>query len=94
MLVSRKSRAAGFLVYALHFALLAFAVYGFAVSGRARSIYMPLTVLFIYYTIMHNIFPPIARYRLPIEPYIVMFSVYGAYSIFNSIKSGRITKNV
>ena len=89
-LVSKKSKLAGYLMYFLHAFWLLIAAYGFYISKGSRVIYMPITVLFIYFAIMHNLVAPIARYRLPIEPFIMIFATYGLYHLLQrkgSLKS-------
>jgi len=80
VLVSKKFRVLSYIIYLLHFFWIILAIYGFIKSPN-KILYSPLTVLFIYYGIMHNLIAPIARYRLPIEPYIMIFAVYGFYHL-------------
>ncbi|MBU0951926.1 MAG: glycosyltransferase family 39 protein [Elusimicrobia bacterium] len=87
-LVSKKSKVTGYLMYFFHALWLLFAVIGFYVSKDRRIIYMPITVLFIYFTIMHNLVAPIARYRLPIEPLIMIFAACGLYHLL--LKKGNL----
>ncbi|MEN3013173.1 MAG: glycosyltransferase family 39 protein [Endomicrobiia bacterium] len=44
--------------------------------------FLPWLVLFIYFTVMHNILAPIPRYRLPLEVVMLGFSVNGILRIF------------
>ncbi|MFN3966838.1 MAG: ArnT family glycosyltransferase, partial [Endomicrobiia bacterium] len=80
ILVSKKSAILSYTIYLLHFLWIILAVYGF-IKAPNKILYLPLTVLLIYFGIMHNLIAPIARYRLPIEPYIMVFAVYGFYQL-------------
>lgn len=81
VLVAERSRMLGNSMYFFHFIWLALACFGFIKSKQYRLNYLPITVLFVYFTIMHNIITSVARYRLPVEPYIMFFAVYGLMSI-------------
>lgn len=81
VLISEKSKLLGRMLCLAHFSLIVVAIYGF-IQTKNKILLLPITVLFIYYTIMHNIIAPIARYRLPIEPYILIFFGYGLCRFF------------
>jgi len=81
-LVSKKSKLAGYSMYFIHALWLILAAIGFYLSKEKRILHMPVTVLFVYMAIMHNLIAPIARYRLPIEPFIMIFAVYAAVQIY------------
>ncbi|OGS22584.1 MAG: hypothetical protein A2252_03125 [Elusimicrobia bacterium RIFOXYA2_FULL_39_19] len=80
-LAAKKSVIIGKFISLIHICWLGFALYGFIKSKEQRLLYMPLTVLFIYFMLMHNLISPIARYRLPIEPFIMIFFAYTAKQI-------------
>ncbi len=86
VLISKKSVILSYIIYFFHFLWIIFAVYGF-IKSPEKILHLPITVLFIYYGIMHNLIAPIARYRLPIEPYIMIFAVYGFYQLKERAKS-------
>ncbi|MBU2568392.1 MAG: glycosyltransferase family 39 protein [Elusimicrobia bacterium] len=84
-LVAERSKKIGIAMYLFHFVWLAMACFGFIKSKQYRLDYLPVTVLFVYFTVMHNVITSVARYRLPIEPYIMFFAVYGLMGIKDKI---------
>lgn len=42
-----------------------------------------LILMIIYYTLIHMIFPVTVRYRLPIEPFLIVFAAYGFLQSIN-----------
>ena len=71
-LVSKKYPLLGILIFLPH-GLLVILCWIFLLRYYRKKFFYIL-VLFIYFTIMHNLLSPIPRYRLPIEPLLIMFA--------------------
>jgi len=62
---------------------LVLAVVG-AIVGRGRWRVLSLFyLLFAYYTGLHMVFMAVTRYRLPLEPYLIMLAARGAVGLFS-----------
>ena len=85
VLTGERHPLLGKVLYLIHFVLLMFAVVGFILSKSIWQDLMPVISIIIYVILMHTLLASIPRYRLPIEPYIVLFAVYGFLSL---IKKG------
>lgn len=44
--------------------------------------FLLLYLLFLYYTTVHSVFPSMTRYRLPLEPYLIIFAVVAVTEIW------------
>jgi len=75
-MTKERSRAAARILLAAHAALIFLAGWGlYAGRGRAGSL-LVLYALFAYFAVMHNLVAPMPRFRLPMEPFIVLFAVH------------------
>ncbi|MEW6039938.1 MAG: glycosyltransferase family 39 protein [Elusimicrobiota bacterium] len=83
VLAEKFSPAAGKLLYFPHTLLVLLAGAGIYFSRGAFRALLPVTSILLYFTIMHSIISTIPRYRLPIEPYILLFAVYSVFYIHN-----------
>ena len=54
--------------------ILVLAVVGVVVSGRQWRPLSLFYLLFAYYTMLHMVFMAVTRYRLPLEPYLIMLA--------------------
>jgi len=70
-LTSKKYPVVGKLMYLPQIILVLLSWFFLIRYYRPQFLY--LLILFFYFTIMHNLLSPIPRYRLPIEPLIIMF---------------------
>ena len=88
VLTEKKYQLLGKLLYLIHFILLIFAVIGFILNRPIWQDFLPIISIIIYVILMHTLMTSIPRYRLPIEPYIVLFAVYGFLSLVKRKKIG------
>jgi len=77
VLTEKKYPLLGRLLYLIHFILLIFAVIGFILNRPIWEDLIPVISIVVYIIAMHTLLASIPRYRLPVEPYIVLFAVYG-----------------
>lgn len=80
-LTSRRSAFLGWVLLVAHTCLILLAVLGLIRSAPHALFLLPLYALFIYFAIMHNVIAPMPRFRLAIEPFIVLFAVFGLMSV-------------
>ncbi len=66
------------------FVLLAFAGMWFS-RGAGERILIILT-LFLYFTVMHNLFAPMPRFRLPIEPFLIPFGILSLQKLWEKLR--------
>ncbi|NOX98091.1 MAG: phospholipid carrier-dependent glycosyltransferase [Nitrospirae bacterium] len=78
-------------LYTIHFLLLFFFALGlwFSLRKRTFAILTPLLII-LYFTLIHVILFAIPRYRIPITPFILIFSAMGLYRAINLIFSPRL----
>jgi len=86
VLTEKKYPLLGRLLYLIHFILLIFAVIGFILNRPIWEDLIPVISIVVYIIAMHTLLASIPRYRLPIEPYIVLFAVYGFLSVIRNRK--------
>ena len=67
-----------------HATLVLLAFWGLVCSWGKRENLWVVYALFFYFGVMHNLVAPMARFRYPIEPYLVLFAVYGASRFFRA----------
>ncbi len=86
-LVSKKYPSLGFLMYIVQVLLVLLFFYGCIKLHMENFLVFPIGVLLLYMCIMHNLLAPIPRYRLPIEPFIILFALYAVKDLFCIIKN-------
>jgi hypothetical protein len=86
-LTARRSQPLAALLWAGHCILILLAFYGVWVSRSSAQVLFPVHVLLIYFAIMHNIVAPMPRFRLPVEPYLVLFAALAVSQIWKRGKS-------
>jgi len=86
VLTEKKHPLLGKLLYLMHFILLIFTVIGVGMSKPLWQDLMPIISIIVYIILMHTLLSSIPRYRLPVEPYIVLFAVYGFLSVIRNRK--------
>ncbi len=65
--------------------MLPFFVLGFVLSMKNRKAQF-MHSLILFFTVFHVIFLSSIRYRVPIEPFYIMFAVYGFFRIADNFK--------
>ena len=66
--------------------VLLLALWGDLVSSRRWRRTLLFDMIFLYYTALHMVFMAITRYRLPIEPYLIVLAAWG---ILHVRRTGR-----
>ncbi len=79
-LTYKKYKLLGILLYIPH-GLLVILCWFYLIKFYKKEFFY-IVVLFVYFTVMHNLLAPIPRYRLPIEPFVVMFAIACLVEIF------------
>jgi len=69
--------------------MLLFAAVGVAVTWRAWRTLIPLYALIAYFTALHTLTIASLRYRLPIEPYLILFAGAGVSQCYDWVRSAR-----
>lgn len=78
ILVSYGFKIFAILALLLQIVIVIFCWWSIFVNTYKNKIkFFPILVLFVYFTIMHNLLAPIPRYRLPLEIIIIGFSLDG-----------------
>lgn len=77
VLISKISPLLGGLLFFSHLGLLVLFLIGFIFTSSEWRVLIPLYLIIGYFTALHTFLNPQPRYRLPIEPFIVMFAVMG-----------------
>jgi 4-amino-4-deoxy-L-arabinose transferase-like glycosyltransferase len=72
---------------AAHIALMLLALYGVLTSVRNVPSIMPLLLFLIYLAVMHTLFIAVPRYRLPFEPFILIFLAKGLTEAGKGVRS-------
>ncbi|MCX7956842.1 MAG: glycosyltransferase family 39 protein [Endomicrobia bacterium] len=80
----KRSKIFTYLLYSVQIFFVIFFWY-FLLINLKNKLHLPIIVLVLYFTIMHNLLSPIPRYRLPLELIIISFSITGIKKIFYRI---------
>lgn len=67
--------------------ILALALYGTIVTRKEYKKLFPIYLLFVYFTLIHIIIITSLRYRLPLEPFMILLASTGIVSIINRGRS-------
>jgi hypothetical protein len=66
--------------------VLLLALWGAAVSlSRWRPLLL-LAMIVLYFTGLHMVFMAVTRYRLPLEPYVIVLAAWGALDIWGRLR--------
>ncbi len=63
------------------------AIYGIFLTRRVWRNFLLFYILFLSFTFGHMLFVSSIRYRIPIMPFLIIFSAYGIIQIYQRIKS-------
>ena len=85
-LTEKKYYTLGKLLYIPQIVLILLFLYG-AIAFYTPSL-LPIVTIFIYFGVMHNLITPLTRYRLPIEPLIIVFAIAGLSKLVISAQGG------
>ena len=76
-ITKHKSTFLAALLLLVHAALMILAFYGIFLTFESYERFIPFYALFLYFAMMHSIFAPMPRFRLPIEPFLILFAAVG-----------------
>lgn len=86
-LTSSRFPLLGVLIYAGYAVLVLLSFLG---MWRARHLYpkiIPLLLMVIYFALLHIPLAPEPRYRLPVDPLIVLFALYGLAAVGSRVRA-------
>lgn len=75
-LTQKRFPLLGKLLFVAHMLLIITSIFGVIKIRVLWRKFLPLYLIFIYFSLVHTILAPEPRYRLPIEPYLILFSVF------------------
>ncbi len=90
-LVSRRFPSVGFVMSVLYvvMTLLAFwGIYRVILNGYV-VITLPISAIVVYFMAVNSLIASVPRYRLPLEPFVICFAVYGAFDFFEKISTKK-----
>lgn len=76
-----KSKILFYLLALFHFAFILLAFLGAVLSWPGRERLYPLYALLLNYGMTHLVIFPMARFRMPFEPFLGLFAVYAIFKI-------------
>lgn len=86
-LLSERSKVLGHVLLAGHFLLFILFLNGIIVTRLAYSRLYPLYLIIGYFTVFHTGLMPMPRFRLPVEPFVLLLvsaGVVGAYNFWQN----------
>ncbi len=51
-----------------------------------HELYLPIFIIFIYYTLLYMVFAPWPRYAIPLRPFLYCCSLYSLYHLYGLVK--------
>jgi hypothetical protein len=73
---------------AVHISLMLLALYGIIASVKNVPSIMPVLLFLIYLSLVHTALVAVPRYRLPFEPFVLIFLAKGIMEAARNIRSG------
>jgi len=67
--------------------VLVFTFFGMLIGIRYTNKLLPIYLLIVYFTLIHSIIISSLRYRLPIEPFMVVIAAFGISYIYKKVKN-------
>ncbi len=80
-LTKRSHAALALVLLCGHALFVVLAFYGMSRPEKISDALLILWALFLYFTVMHNLFAPMPRFRLPIEPFLIPFALSGLVKV-------------
>ncbi|MFA7009282.1 MAG: hypothetical protein WC204_10530, partial [Elusimicrobiales bacterium] len=71
----------------VHIALMLLALYGILLSVKNTPSIMPVLLFLIYLSVMHTIYVAVPRYRLPFEPFVLIFLAKAVTETLKNIRA-------
>lgn len=65
--------------------ILAFALYGVIVTRKEYKMLFPIYLLFAYFTFIHIVIIASLRYRLPLEPFMILFASVAIVNFYSKL---------
>ena len=75
-LLSQRSQILGWGLKLAQGLLILLGISGIVGSRSRWKVLLPLNLILLYYLLLHTILAPEPRYRLPIEPLMIIYAVY------------------
>lgn len=89
-LVERRFPFLGNLIYLCHIALIFLAMMGIYYSSSLWKMLLPIYAILAYFLFVHTLLAPEPRYRLPIEPYLLIFAVASCIYFYSSVRKDSL----
>lgn len=83
-ILSQRSLLLANLIVILHIILILLFTYGFILNKSNITSFFPIYTLVTYFSIFHTLLVPMPRFRLPIEPLLLIFSVSSLYRLIKN----------
>lgn len=81
------------LIYSLSYGSILFlSIPGILLSFKEREKYYFFYFLFFYFTISYIPFITLSRYRKPLDPYLIMFGLYGVIHFYQKFSGQKISR--
>jgi hypothetical protein len=90
-LISQRSKLLGVIDLAAHFALVALFIVGLIFTRGQGAKLLPIYLLILYYMALHIVLNPMPRYRLPIEPFVVLFAADAVQRLLSQVRPSKKT---
>lgn len=74
------------LIAIINLPMLLLACLGLFYSIKCKTNIIPLLLLILYFTLIHAVILAIARYSVPIMPYVIIFASFGIINLYEKLK--------
>ncbi len=83
-LVENQFPSIGILLLLCHFTLIALVAHGLILSRSHFNALLPIYMLITYFALFHTALVPMPRFRLPMEPLLLIFSATSLYRLIKN----------
>ena len=87
-LAARASPVLGIAAYLAHALLIALSVFGIVQSRRYWKHFALIYLIVGYFALVHTVTVPMPRYRLPVEPFVLLFAAAGLEAVARRKEAG------
>ena len=91
-LIANKSVYLGSISLFFHITFILLFIVGIILTMQKKEKLMPLYLIIVYFALLHTLVPPVPRYRLPIEPLMILFASVVCLKFFEYLKNNFYEK--